>query len=261
MMVIGVDVVNEGRHSIIGFCASTNRRMTKYFNTYAFQKLDKEHLDHKDTTTEQKDLIYEKFAEERTYILISMIKQALTHYAKGNKGSLPAKIVIYRDGVGGPIMQSHCKTIEIGPILKEISGMEESYSPEILYITVNKKTSHRLFLKDGDNILNPGPGTVLDSVLVDNDGEDLFDFFMIPHKATVATAMPVHFTVLHNSTKLSKLEVETLTFNQCYQYFGFVGGIKVPAPVMYAHKFANYVHENKIQFDPTPALQTKPHFL
>ena len=37
-----------------------------------------------------------------------------------------------------------------------------------------------------------------------------------------------------------------MTYHQCYSYFGFMGPIKVPAAVMYAHKLAYYTLDNKI---------------
>ena len=61
--------------------------------------------------------------------------------------------------------------------------------------------SHRLFAKgQGNEVLNPGPGTVVDTALVVNQGDTNFDFFMIPHNATVATAQPVHYIVSYNTT-------------------------------------------------------------
>ena len=72
----------------------------------------------------------------------------------------------------------------------------------------------------------------------------MFDFYLVPHKATVATAWPVHYKVVHNSTSLSKDDIETMTYHLCYNYYGFCGGIKVPAPVKYAEKLANYASDN-----------------
>ena len=69
---------------------------------------------------------------------------------------------------------------------------------------VDRNVSHRLFYKDNGDVLNPGPGTVLDVALVEEQGDRLFDFFMIPHKATVATAQPVHYNVVYNTSDLSK---------------------------------------------------------
>lgn len=59
----------------------------------------------------------------------------------------------------------------------------------MIYCFVDRNITHRLFFKEnGNDPVNPGPGTVLDTALVESQGDKLFDFFMIPHKATVATA-------------------------------------------------------------------------
>jgi len=72
---------------------------------------------------------------------------------------------------------------------------------KLLYCLIDKMTTHRLFEKyNGDNhFLNPPPGTVVSTGLVENENERIFDFFLIPHKATIATARPVHYQVVHNT--------------------------------------------------------------
>lgn len=86
-----------------------------------------------------------------------------------------------------------------------------------------------------------------------------FDFFLIPHKATVATALPVHYKVVHNTTGFKKTDLETLTYHLCYNYFNFAGSIKVPAACMYAHKVANYAHD--IDVLPNEKLADFLHYL
>jgi argonaute-like protein implicated in RNA metabolism and viral defense len=90
-------------------------------------------------------------------------------------------------------------------------------------------------------------------------GNGSFDFYMIAHKATIATALPVHYFVVKNTTNLTNAEVETFTYHLCYNYFNFMGSIKVPAAVMYANKVANYAHELGIL--PSNALETYLHYL
>ena len=70
--------------------------------------------------------------------------------------------------------------------------------------------------------------------------EEKFDFYMIPHHASIATARPVHYIVAKNDGNLSKRKIEQFTYSMCYSYFNFGGSIKVPASVMYAHKIAQY---------------------
>jgi aubergine-like protein len=125
---------------------------------------------------------------------------------------------------------------------------------------VDKRVSHRLVEKDSDTgFLNPAPGTCVDSGLVESVGDVNFDFFLIPHKATVATALPVHYMVVHNNTGMAKKDIETLTYHLCYSYVNFAGSIKVPAACMYAHKVANYTHDNGIK--PNPKLAEFLHYL
>ena len=52
--------------------------------------------------------------------------------------------------------------------------------------------------------------------------------------------MPTHFFVPKNSSDLSKIDLEHLTYALCYYYFNCAGPIKVPAPCQYAHKIAEY---------------------
>jgi aubergine len=125
---------------------------------------------------------------------------------------------------------------------------------------IDKKISHRLFDKDqAGNFRNPGPGTVLDSGLVENAGETTFDFLMIPHNATIATALPVHFDVVYNTTMILKKDIELLTYHLCYGYANFCGPVKVPAACKYAEKLVNYAHEMKII--PNTKLSLNLHYL
>jgi len=57
---------------------------------------------------------------------------------------------------------------ELGQMLDAISGYAMGYDPRILYTYVDKNNSHRLFERDNGNYVNPGPGTVVDTGLVEN---------------------------------------------------------------------------------------------
>ena len=142
-------------------------------------------------------------------------------------------------------MEHKLMDIEITQVVTTITSYVQGYNPKLVYTLVNKRITHRLFEKDnGNGYVNPGPGTVLDTALVEKQEDQTFDFFLIPHKATVATALPVHFKVVYNSSTMNKDQLETATFHMCYNYVNFAGSIKVPAACMYASKVANYAHEN-----------------
>jgi hypothetical protein len=131
--------------------------------------------------------------------------EALKNYQEFNRGALPDQIMIYRDGVGGPTMEAKVKDFEVAEVCSAILGYASGYNPKIVYCLVNKRITHRLFEKDnGNGYVNPGPGTVLDTGLVENQGDNTFDFFLIPHTATVATALPVHFNIVYNTSSMNK---------------------------------------------------------
>jgi argonaute-like protein implicated in RNA metabolism and viral defense len=88
---------------------------------------------------------------------------------------------------------------------------------------------------------------------------DQFDFFMVAHRATVATALPVHYDVIKNTSGMSQKDVEQLTYHLCYNYFNFMGSIKVPGAVMYANKVANYAHD--LNIIPSNKLSGNLHYL
>ena len=48
-----------------------------------------------------------------------------------------------------------------------------------MFVFVDKKNSLRLFERNNGDIFNPAPGTIVDQGIVENDGKDIFDFFMI----------------------------------------------------------------------------------
>jgi len=75
---------------------------------------------------------------------------------------------MYRDGVGGPTMETKLIDMEIIQVVQSICGYAQGYQPKIVYCLVNKRITHRLFEKDnGNGYINPGPGTVLDTALVE----------------------------------------------------------------------------------------------
>ena len=89
---------------------------------------------------------------------------------------------------------------------------DAKYNPKILYIFVDKKTNQRFFVEDGANVINPASGTCIDTCLVESQDKDMYDFYLIPHKANIATACPVHYRVAYNTTGLTKKQVEQYTY-------------------------------------------------
>lgn len=93
---------------------------------------------------------------------------------------------------------------------------------------------------------NPPPGTLISDTVTDGDR----DFYIVSQKTDKGIATPTHYYVLENdlansndpsSNKQVMMAIQHLCYKQCYMYFNWLGSIKVPAPVQYAHKLSNLV--------------------
>jgi len=76
-------------------------------------------------------------------------------------------------------------------IEKEITQIKEilkskcntaSDPPPVTLIVVNKRINQRMFAtgSDGRTMINPPPGSIIDSQLVENQSSSCFDFFLVP---------------------------------------------------------------------------------
>lgn len=88
-------------------------------------------------------------------------------YHKAN-GNLPEQVVIYRDGMGGPTLTQMVQKEEVKAISEVLENTTPGYKPRIIYCLVDRNIQHRLFYKPNGDCLNPGPGTVVDTALVEN---------------------------------------------------------------------------------------------
>lgn len=85
----------------------------------------------------------------------------------------------------------------------------------------------------------------------------------------------MHYYVERNESGLDRKQIQMLCYTLCHFYFNWAGPIKVPAPLMYAHKVADYFMtirasgKRPMKTDPkisqavakAPALSTRLHFL
>ncbi len=101
-MIVGTNIVNSGGKSILGLCSSHNQTISQYYSKVALHDLPRRETSDKDRLSkdEKETLVTEK----RTKIMQEFIIEALDVYQKSNNGQFPEKIVIYRDGIGGPTL-------------------------------------------------------------------------------------------------------------------------------------------------------------
>jgi hypothetical protein len=106
-MIVGVDVVNKGRKSVIGLAATYSKFLTQHYTKVVYQGFPGDRTMTKD---KQEDLI----TAGRTKILEDFMRESFEVYTKKNNGQQPGLIMMYRNGIGGPTLQEKVLSREIG---------------------------------------------------------------------------------------------------------------------------------------------------
>ncbi|KAF4074205.1 hypothetical protein AMELA_G00236870 [Ameiurus melas] len=235
LMVIGVDVhhdTSKKTQSVMGFVASLNSLMTKWYSRVTFQMPNEE--------------IINGF---RVCLLA-----ALQKYYEVNH-SFPEKIVIYRDGVS----DGQLKTVELYEIPQILKCFETfpNCEPKLVFIVVQKRINTTLYALRGDRLGTPPPGTVLDHTVTSGEW---VDFYLMAHSIRQGCGFPTHYISLFNTANLTPDHLQRLTFKMCHLYWNWPGTIRVPAPCKYAHKLA-YLSAQYLHSEPAIQLCDKLFFL
>jgi len=160
-----------------------------------------------------------------------MMQMCLTGGLNAFGGTLPKKILFYRDGVGEGMYQDVLK--------KELADMKEVFlkvfppdkQPKVTWVIVQKRHHFRSVSQDA----NPPVGTLVDDVQV-VDGEYKFkNFYLYSHYARDGTARPTHYQVLLDEIGLQNM-LPDLTFALCHLHEGCNKSVSLPVPVYYADK-------------------------
>ncbi|KAG8011711.1 Piwi-like protein 2 [Nibea albiflora] len=235
LMVIGVDVhhdTSKGHQSVMGFVATVNSSLTRWYSRVTFQAPSEELIN-----------------GFRVCFLA-----ALQKYYKVNH-NLPEKIVVYRDGVSDGQL-SMVEQYEIPQLIKCFEKFPE-YEPKLVFIVVQKRINTTLYSCNANNFGTPPPGTVLDHTLTH---KDWVDFFLMAHHTNQGCGLPTHYICLYNTANLTPDHLQRLTFKMCHLYWNWPGTIRVPAPCKYAHKLA-YLAGQYLHSEPAIQLSDKLFFL
>nr|AFP96783.1 piwi-like 2 [tetraploid red crucian carp x Cyprinus carpio] len=235
LMVIGVDVhhdVSKKSRSVMGFVASLNSMLTKWYSRVTFQMPHEE--------------IINGF---RVCLLAALQKYYEVNHA------FPEKIVIYRDGVS----DGQLKTVELYEIPQVLKCFETipNYEPKLAFIVVQKRISTTLYSYGSDHFGTPSPGTVLDHTVTNRDW---VDFYLMAHSIRQGCGLPTHYIAVYNTANLTPDHLQRLTFKMCHLYWNWPGTIRVPAPCKYAHKLA-FLSGQYLHSEPAIQLSEKLFFL
>lgn len=155
-------------------------------------------------------------------------------------GTLPVKILFYRDGVGdGQLHQVFENEVEhLRKTLDETyknAGILDGCS--LAYIVVTKRINTRYFLRQE----NPPPGTIIDDVIT---LPERYDFYLVSQSVRQGTVSPTSYNVIYDTMKLDADKIQMLTYKFCHLYYNWSGTTRVPAVCQYAHKLAYLVAES-----------------
>lgn len=169
-------------------------------------------------------------------------------------GALPAKILVYRDGVGEGQFQFVVDS-ELKQVRDQLEALYASEQRELkmAFIVVTKRINSRFF----NGVRNPMAGTVIDDVVT---MPERYDFFLVSQHVTQGTATPTSYNVIYDNSGLSPDRMQLLTHKLCHLYYNWTGTVRVPAVCQYAHKLSllvgQYFHD-----EPNAALAQKLYFL
>lgn len=184
------------------------------------------------------------------------LMKGLKSYEEAN-GTLPERIIFYRDGVGDGQIQFVVEH-EVASMLSALKSVVQPPTPppKLTFIVVSKRINTKFFTA-GPNPGNPPSGTVIDDVVT---LPERYDFYVISQSVRQGTVNPTSYNVIYDDSGLKPEHIQQLSYKLTHLYFNWPGTVRVPAPCQNAHKLAfqtgTAMHEN-----PHERLADLPHYL
>ncbi|XP_037360533.1 piwi-like protein 4 [Talpa occidentalis] len=236
LMVVGVDVCRDARGTgtvVVGLVASSNPQVTRWFSRCALQTS----------------------AADVADCLRALMSGALNSWYQRNH-SPPARIVLYRDGVGDGQLRTVLE-YEVPQLLSSVTASATSPSPRLSVVVVRRRSAPRFFAELGRSVQNPPLGTIVDT---EATRPDWYDFYLVSQAACRGTVNPTHYNVIYDDNGLRPDHMQRLTFKLCHLYYNWPGVIGRPAPCQYAHKLTFLVAQS-IHREPSLELANSLFYL
>ncbi|ELK27885.1 Piwi-like protein 4 [Myotis davidii] len=237
LMVVGIDVCKDAFNKgmvVVGFVASINLRITS-------------------VTGEKRDPEFP--TSPGLCLALSFLKGALNKWYEYNQG-LPARIIVYRDGVGNGQLQTLLE-YEVPQLLSSVAEASSNTSSKLSVIVVRKRCMPRFFMEQNRTLQNPPLGTVVDS---EATRPEWYDFYLVSQAACRGTVNPTHYNVIYDDNGLKPDHMQRLTFKLCHLYYNWPGLVSIPAPCQYAHKLTFLVAQS-IHKEPSLQLANSLFYL
>ncbi|XP_005371745.1 piwi-like protein 4 [Microtus ochrogaster] len=237
LMVVGVDICRDALNkdvTVVGFVASINSRLTRWFSRCVLQR---------------------RAADIADCLKVCMTG-ALNKWYKHNH-DLPSRIIVYRDGVGNGQLKAVLE-YEIPQLLSSVAecGSGARYC-RLSVVVVRKRCLLRFFSETDRTVKNPPLGTVVDS---EATRTEWYDFYLVSQTTNRGTVSPTYYNVIYDDNGLKPDHMQRLTFKLCHLYYNWQGLISVPAPCQYAHKLTFLVAQS-IHKEPSLELANNLFYL
>lgn len=180
-------------------------------------------------------------AQEILVDAAGMFEGHLQSWAEANNKSLPANVIVFRDGISEG-QYSHAVDAEIASFKAAADKTSRAlgkpaYVPKLTYIVCGKRHHIRFQAANPNDIANDRSGnlpagTVVDTNVVHPFG---FDLYLQAHSGLVGTARPAHYVVLHDDNAFKSDELQRVFNSLSYSYSRATRSVSLAPPAMYAH--------------------------
>ncbi|KAL1743810.1 ribonuclease H-like domain-containing protein [Schizophyllum fasciatum] len=206
-MMVGVDVTHagpgsqEGTPSIAAVVASVDDHFVQFPASMRLQR-----------STQNREMVDE---------LRDMLVERLQAYEKANKGSLPDRVLVFRDGVSEGqfdiVLQEELAQIR-DAFQRFATAKRKKYEPRLSIIICGKRHHGRFYPTDSQHAAKNGntkPGTVVDKGIT---GVFDYDFYLQAHNGLQGQVRPTHYTVIYDENGLGADELQQGAHTASYLY-------------------------------------------
>lgn len=238
-MLMGIDVTHpspgsaKGAPSIATAVASRDRELSQWPGSLRKQKGKQEMID--EGKAQFGDCVNESILKE-------MVKERLEVWRKYNKGALPKKILLYRDGVseGQYTLVLNQELPHFEAAFNDLYGKKANW-PKMAVIVVGKRHHTRFYATSEEDTdynpqrqrgsMNTKPGTVVDRGIT---GTTYHEFYMQAHQGLQGTARPGHYIVIKDDIGFNANSLEQVTHSLCYLFGRAPKAVSYVPPAYYA---------------------------
>lgn len=252
-LFVGVDVFHSPRK----YCALQGKKVAKASVAAIVVQVLRSHDERDNTHTE---IFSQTFKRERgkELGLGESIQQTVNNAIRLLKVN-PMSCIIWRDGVGNSVIEQVANE-EIRAVRNALAYSTGNLAIPLSYLVVQKRISVKFLNSSGTS--NLPLGTYVDAL----QGPDFPTFYINGSSPAYSTSKPARYIIAHKDSELAMTNksIAELSWSLCHDYSNWTGAIKLPSPVQYAHKLAEYhgaMPNSGEDIDCETSLVGKPHFL